>query len=228
MTSKNRWEEFAQQDAEFYILTNVDDESAGDRLERFYASGQESVDHLLGVVGDALQSHGRALEIGCGMGRISFPMSKHFEQLVGVDIAPTMIEKLKANAASMGFENVEGALAGDAWDAPQSLDFAYSWLVFQHIEDWDVIAGYIERLGEAIRPGGIACLQFDTRPENLAYRIRPFVPSALLPRTWKTGIRRIRRSVPLLMESFERCGFELVAEDGQGGIEHIFVLRRRV
>ncbi len=225
--TQNRWEEFAQEDAEFYILTSVDEEQGGDRRARFYASGKPAASRLLALARPHLESNSRAVEIGCGMGRLSFPMAEHFDELVAVDIAPTMLRKLRHNAKEMGVFNVVTHLADGDWDADESVDLAYSWLVFQHIGDWSIISSYIERIATALRPGGVACLQFDTRPRTIAYRLRDSTPTFLLPRTWREGIRRIRRAPELLRAEFVRHGMEVLDESGGPGVEHVFILRRR-
>ena len=47
----------------------------------------------LGFVAD-----GSALDFGCGVGRLSIPLSKRFAKVIGVDIAPTMVELARSFA----------------------------------------------------------------------------------------------------------------------------------
>jgi len=222
----DRWERFAQQDAEYFIWTDLDRAQGEEAMRAFFESGERAAERLLDFAGEALTAHGRSLEIGCGVGRLTLAMARRFEEARGVDIAPTMLRKLGENAAAQERSNVRGFLAGDAWDEPDSVDFAYSWLVFQHIEDFGIIEDYLQRIARALKPSGVACLQFDTRPRGLAYRIRFALPAFLLPRNWRPGIRRIRRSASELRTAMQRAGLRVDAEQAPDSDVHLFRLRR--
>ncbi len=84
----------------------------------------------------------------------------------------------------------------------------------------------MHRLTAALKPGGVALLQFDTRPQTQAYRLRNTLPDVLLPRPWRRGIRRIRRSPDDLAKILTDAGFERVRDEGKGTEEHVFVLRK--
>ena len=70
----NSWEEFAKINAEYYILTEPDvDYSTTEGREYFYRSGEEFVEKTLENVKVRLHARQRALEIGCGIGRLTRP-----------------------------------------------------------------------------------------------------------------------------------------------------------
>lgn len=95
-----------------------------------------------------------ALEIGCGIGRIARWMSRDFGGFIGVDVSPEMVSK----AASYGISNarfqaVSGAdLAGIA---SESVDFVFSFAVFQHVPDKNAIFNYFAETARVLRRGGI-------------------------------------------------------------------------
>ena len=151
---QNRWEQLAREDAEFYIWTDL---AAGDE---FFRSGERDVARILDFARPSRTARECALEIGCGVGRLSIPMSREFGSITAVDIAPTMLEKLRANCRQREITNVHGMLVGDPWDSAQH-DFAYARIVLQHIESWAEIVKYFERLSRALRPGG--CTPSSTR-----------------------------------------------------------------
>src|SRR5438552_15113510 len=124
--SRRRWEHFARTDAEYYILTEIADSSAPDARRRFFESGRHKAGEIFAAVEAELPGRGRAIEIGCGVGRLTIPMAARFGEVIGVDIAPTMLEKLAANAQEFGVANIRGALADEQWDEPARADFAYS------------------------------------------------------------------------------------------------------
>ena len=222
----NRWEDFAREDAEYYVLTGIGRSTGPAAIEQFFESGREAAAAVMRDVADLLPGHELALEFGCGVGRLLIPMARHFERLIGVDIAPTMIEKLNGNCRRFDVQNVTGVLADEPWERSCGADLIYSWLVFQHIEDMATIEDALGRLAAALQPRGVAVLQFDTRPRSPAYRLRNALPDILLPRPWRRGIRRIRRSPHVLAKIFEDAGLQPVRKQGKGTAEHVFILRK--
>jgi cyclopropane fatty-acyl-phospholipid synthase-like methyltransferase len=214
--TERRWERLAREDAEFYIWT---DPIPGDD---FFASGVRDAERILAFAGPHIRAWDAALEMGCGIGRITLPMAAKFGSVTAVDIAPTMLARLAAHCGARGVSNVRPMLVRDGWEqAPAG--FAYSRIVFQHIADWSIIAEYFRRISAALTPGGAFYVQLDTRPASLTYRLRNALPDALLPRTWRRGVRRIRRSRGQIVECASANGLTLAAERGAGTADHEFV-----
>jgi SAM-dependent methyltransferase len=221
----NRWERFAQVDAEYYVLTDIGREPDEEARREFFASGEAEADRILARCEPHLGGHDVAIEIGCGVGRVAIPVSRRFGRVVGVDVAPTMLAKLRENAAKAGAV-VEPTLAADSWDEPERADLVYSVLVFQHLPALAAIAAYVHRLAQALKPTGIGYLQFDTRPATLGYHARNVLPDAVLPRRWRRGLRRIRRSATTLRGLFREAELEVLSEAGPDSEEHVFIVRR--
>ncbi len=60
----------------------------------FFETGRREVEGLLRDIAE-LDTHldaGRALDFGCGVGRLTQSLADHYEEVVGVDIASSMIE----------------------------------------------------------------------------------------------------------------------------------------
>lgn len=227
MDAQKLWERYAQKNAEFFILTTKGvDFSTEEGQKYFFTSGEDFAEKRLAAVRPYLSKTGRALDIGCGIGRLAFPHARVFGEVYAVDLSQTMLNKLNAAAAARGIENVETFLPNAAWDEPHSIDYAYSFLVFQHIEDSSVIESYIVRSAAALAPGGVAQFQFDTRPHSLLYRARNHLPSVLLPSTWRRGVRRIRRKREDLLAIFARAGLSIIEEQNPSSEMHTFLLRK--
>ena len=124
-----------------------------------------------------------------------------------------------------GIANAEAMLADDAWDRPGEAHLVYSWLVLQHLEDFELITTTVRRLAGALAADGVALLQFDTRRASAAYRLRNALPDVLLPRLWRRGIRRIRRKPSQLERLFETAGLACLDQQGADTELHVFVLR---
>jgi ubiquinone/menaquinone biosynthesis C-methylase UbiE len=96
------------------------------------------------------------LEIGCGVGRMTKFIARIFGQVTAVDVSSEMIARATANLK--GLENVtlvngDGATLTAVPDASQ--DFAFSFIVFQHIPSADVIASYCREVHRVLRPGAL-------------------------------------------------------------------------
>jgi SAM-dependent methyltransferase len=220
------WERFAREDAEYYVLTDIGRGRRAETRSEFFESGRKQAERLLEDCKPYLNGRDLAIEIGCGVGRVALPLSRQFARLIAVDISPTMLSKLETNAArDAGAGRIQTMLARQAWDNPNTADLVYSVLVFQHIESFEEIARYVERISLALKPRGVAYLQFDTRPRTLLYRGRNLVPDPLLPRSWRKGIRRIRRVPESLRNLFRAHGLHVCHELGRESEYHAFVLR---
>ncbi|MHC4421921.1 MAG: class I SAM-dependent methyltransferase [Planctomycetota bacterium] len=226
MSQPNRWEGFAREDAEFYILGRSVPDGDCEAADRFFQSGRVTAAWMLEEVGDDLPGRGLALDIGCGVGRLLIPMAEHFSRVIGVDVAPTMLEKLRANCKRLGIGDAEPMLVDEPWDRRGEADLVYSWLVMQHITDVALIESLVRRVAGTLKTGGVALLQFDTRRSSAAYRLRNALPDALLPRMWRRGIRRIRRSPARLAPLFGAAGLHVTREIGPRTEEHVYILRK--
>ncbi len=157
---RHSWDQFAESDPMEAVMTGEDwDEDA------FYATGQRDIDALMKAVRDVHPdlSFGRALDFGCGLGRLSFGLSQHFQTVTGVDISSKMIEQALANRrASKQVEFIlnEGRnLSGIHSD---SCDFVLSLIVLQHIPR-KFIKGYLKEFLRVVKPGGLIAFQLPTR-----------------------------------------------------------------
>jgi cyclopropane fatty-acyl-phospholipid synthase-like methyltransferase len=217
----NRWETLARKDAEFYIWTDL---AKGDD---FFASGERDVERILAYAAPFIRDTHVALEIGCGVGRLTIPMSRHFERIVAVDIAPTMLQKLAANCQAREVAHVTPMLAGDAWQNFAPVDFAYSRIVLQHIEEWATIVDYFRRISTCLANDGAFYVQFDTRPANVVYHVKNHLPDAVLPRNFRRGVRRIRRTMHDIASLADASGLQLNASRGAGTEDTEFVFTKR-
>lgn len=127
----------------------------------FFATGTREIQDILQYVdglGLSLR-RGRALDFGCGVGRLSQALAEHFERVVGVDIAESMVER--AREYNRHGDRVEYRV--NTTDDLQifgagSFDFVYSNITLQHIPP-EPAARYIGEFFRVLRPGGVAIFQ---------------------------------------------------------------------
>lgn len=210
------WEHFAADNPLHYICTGAEGRSESS----FWQSGQELVQNeFLPVLVRYQVPRNLAIELGCGVGRLAIPLSNHFQKVVGLDIAQAMVSRASQLAQQKGAVNARFIQIQDPQQALEQLalytgtaDLVYSMLVFQHIDDFNVIDEYVRLVRGLLTKSGMAYLQFDTRPKGLLYGAKSALPDLLLPRDWRRGIRRMRRRPEELEASFKRHSLKVVEQ----------------
>lgn len=151
------WDRRATEDHKLHIATG----HAGSE-EEFLASGLQDLQNIV-LDGLVLSPSARTLEIGCGVGRLLLPLARRVEAAHGVDISRVMVEKSRAYAA--GTPNVDISLTDGSLDrfADASLDFVFSFIVFQHIPERAPIRRYVEEAARVLKGGGVFRFQLDGR-----------------------------------------------------------------
>jgi ubiquinone/menaquinone biosynthesis C-methylase UbiE len=156
------WNDLAELDPMWAILSNRDKKHARWDLDDFLATGRIEIEEAL----EAIQATGcplgtqLALDFGCGLGRLTVALRQHFDKVVGLDVSPSMIES--AQRIHQGIDgldfvaNVRGDLAVLADD---SFDFVYSSKVLQHVPGPELAKTYIAEFIRVLKPGGIAHFQ---------------------------------------------------------------------
>lgn len=155
------WDDLAATDPLWAVLT--DERYRADRLTpeaeaSFWASGEDYVRH----VSELFRRHfdrdlapERALDFGCGVGRVLLPIARRARFATGVDASHRMLERARAAAGSAGLANV--TVKGDV-PRGELFDFVNSVLVFQHIPTRPGLALLRQLLG-SLRPGGLLAIQ---------------------------------------------------------------------
>jgi SAM-dependent methyltransferase len=224
-----QWDTFAQNDAQRYIWTI----RQGNDPQEFWQSGEHTVEReFLPLIRAYHVRPALGLELGCGVGRLALPLARHFQHVLGLDVSRSMIQQAISAATERRVTNVAFcAVAGPedflrlATGSPTRFDFIYSLLVFQHVPDRSTIAGYLLVIRTLLHPRGLAYLQFDTRPPGLSYRLKMRLPDPLLPRFWRRGIRRIRRSPQEIETCIRAAGLAIVAQLTPETEYHRYILR---
>jgi SAM-dependent methyltransferase len=168
------WEELAEFNAEWAVLSTEETKFAGWDPAEFFATGRTQINALM-VVSDELgmpRSRGSVLDFGCGLGRLATPLSERFDRYVGVDISAGMIERaarFNAEAEGCVFVHNEGSDLTRFED--RSFDTVVTFQVLQHVPGTELIHGYIRELGRVLASGGLLALEIPTRIPVI-YRLR--------------------------------------------------------
>ena len=109
----------------------------------------------------------RALEVGCGPGRLMKPLSRHFGEIHGVDVSDEMIRLARERLAHIPHAHVHATNGASLTQfADESFDFVYSYAVFQHIPSRDVVLEYMREIRRVLKPGGFFRGQFNGLPHS--------------------------------------------------------------
>ncbi len=109
-----------------------------------------------------------SLEIGCGPGRLMAALSGDFGRLFGVDVSGEMVALARENLAGIPHAEARRGNGADLGDfAAGSIDFCYSYAVFQHIPDKEVIRNYLREACRVLKPGGVFKGQLSGLPQTL-------------------------------------------------------------
>jgi SAM-dependent methyltransferase len=154
---KEDWERLAEVDAMWAVLTAPEQRGGWD-AETFFATGDAEIDHVLSVVGALARplECGRALDFGCGVGRLTRALGARFQQAVGVDISERMIAQAKR--LNEGFPACEfrvNAASDLGQFETDSFDFVYSSIVLQHLPSRREIRTYVTEFLRVARPDGL-------------------------------------------------------------------------
>ena len=168
-TSAHRrdWEDLAQLDPLWAIASAPGKRYGRTEEEAFYAAGRAKTAKLLEQPSERglPAGHGRALDFGCGAGRITLPLADRFDRVVGVDVAPSMLALARDRDRAGERGDVELWLdeRGDqSLLAGERFDLVYSGLVLQHLPTSDAALACLRRLSDAVAPGGVLVAQLPT------------------------------------------------------------------
>jgi len=158
------WNRRAKEDAHFYVAFGRKHQSE----EEFLATAAETVpafEQELTRLPPAPVTERRALEIGCGPGRLMLPMSRHFGEIHGVDISDEMAELARRRLRSVPHARIHVTTGSDlSMLADEYFDFVYSYAVFQHIPDREAVLSYLREAQRVLKPGGVLRCQLRGRP----------------------------------------------------------------
>jgi SAM-dependent methyltransferase len=98
-------------------MKEIDEITYGERIagvyDQFYAEHEEAALDLL----EELAAGGRALELGIGTGRVALPLRQRGIDVMGIDLSPAMITRLRAKPGGNEIEVVQGSFADLDLDA---------------------------------------------------------------------------------------------------------------
>jgi len=165
---RSDWNDRAKENAQYYVQNA---QKKWDQRE-FFRSGEinvanEVMTDMVAICGGQRSPLDlRMVEIGCGVGRMTHMLARIFGHVTGVDISEEMVRQARENTADLS--NVD-LLVGDGCTLTgvpdSSCDFAFSFIVFQHIPSYSVMASYCREVFRVLKPRGLFKFQVQGHTE---------------------------------------------------------------
>ncbi len=198
---QRHWHRFGQRDPLWSIVSWDDKARNRWNADEFFKLGQEEIGGLMACIQTLLPTlpQARALDFGCGVGRLSQALASHFEEVIGVDIAPSMIKHAQRynrhGHRCRYYLNQKDDLR---LFESATFDLIYSTLVLQHM--MPVYArSYIKEFLRILAPGGLLVFQLPSEKVGPPGGSPQASDQALAERSGPAWRRLAKRVIP------ERC-----------------------
>jgi len=201
VSSKSKWNGLAEKNARYFVLSDQG-EQIGE--EEFRAAGLRDFERYIAQDSLLLKelapfASRTVLEIGCGLGRISDPLSTHFQDVTGLDISEEMIRRARQRLGERPNLKLLPTNGVDYPVADGSIDFVFSYIVFQHMPSREVIQGNLREVSRVLKRGGIAKIQLRGLPVR---KSRWFYGPSITP----TLFRQMTKELPVTVLREEGIG----------------------
>lgn len=178
------WKKFGDSEPHWSVLTdpiyrrkNIDAE----KIKQFYESGSPDIERVLNSLrrsGVNTANLSRALDFGCGVGRLSIALAEHVEKVIGIDLSPGHLAEACKAAKKSSANNIEFIQINSIDDLDRFCDFdlVISLIVLQHNPP-PVMAAIYRKLLKSLAVGGAAVIQIPTYIHNQRFDIDEYLRS---------------------------------------------------
>jgi len=162
-TTDKEWEKLGKTDPYFGVIVEEKFKTKNltqQNLELFFDSGERYADNVFNAIENAIGEKFNpeaALDFGCGVGRLTIPLSKRCKHIVGVDISESILKEARTNSEKFGTFNTVYKGYSEKFIVANRFDFINTYVVLQHIlvkTGNDIIGNLLTSLSE----GGIAVI----------------------------------------------------------------------
>ena len=206
---RGEWAALGETEPYWSVLTSdaFRSENIQKHLDDFFQSGQTNINWMQNIAkrnGVKLGKHQTCFELGCGVGRLTLPLSEVFDHVTAYDISPGNLRECEALIKAKGRENITTRLMTDIEDIRQApgFDVLFSIIVLQHNPP-PVQKFILDVLLDKINPGGVAYFQIPTFIPDYSFSVAAYLDD--------TAREMEMHAVPMhqVLELLRAKGFEL-------------------
>jgi SAM-dependent methyltransferase len=223
------WDERAREDAFFFVDSRLAYRHPD--VERFWAEGETDLERLLGLMGVDVAPGDIAVDIGCGLGRLTRALAARAAEVWAIDVSSEMLARARElNAGVDGVHWVHGDGTSLHGIPDGVADCCVSHVVFQHIPDPQAVLGYVREMERVLKPSGWSLFQVSDDAAIHAPK-----RAALLPRLLRRAPRGrdhpawlgARMDLGELRATADAAGLDVERVEGAGTQYCIVLVRRR-
>ncbi len=200
MSTDQEWERWGKFDPYYGVFSEPRfrmDKLTPEAKQEFFDSGERHLHHVLEVCRAQLDptfTPRRALDFGCGTGRIVIPLAMVTDEVVGLDVSDSMLSEARKNCEERGLNNVRLLKSDDQLSNLEGgFDLIHSFIVFQHIpvaRGRRILANLLSHLND----GGSAAIQmtYSKARYEKAWGVEPWM-RRLVKRSLRGPYRTLKR-----------------------------------
>ena len=189
---QDTWDELGKIDPLWAIASWPDKKGNKWNLSDFFAEGEKEIDGVIRYIDslDLKVPRRKALDFGCGVGKVTQALAHHFDECLGVDIAPSMIALAdQYNRHGEKCHYILNEVDNLRLFSNDDFDFVYTNFVLMHMQPKYAL-DYIREFLRVLNPQGLLMFDLLEQPAPLSQPTKPQPKEALKKRT-KALLKRI-------------------------------------
>jgi ubiquinone/menaquinone biosynthesis C-methylase UbiE len=161
------WQDLARMDP-FWAVASWPDKRNSWTAKEFYALGEsDAADALLHWDKYEPGVGGVCVEVGSGAGRMTRPLARRFQRVIGLDVSEDMIRLAREAVPDAEFLLVSGTRIPLE---EGSADAVFTTHVLHHLEGIENVTAYFAEMFRVLRPGGTIAAQMILGPVRPTWR----------------------------------------------------------
>lgn len=197
---KIKWNILGASDPLWAIASHEEKKDGKWDIDEFFETGINEVDAVMRCIERSGMNINfkKALDFGCGVGRLTQALANYFDEVSGVDIAPSMIGLANTyNRQGKKCKYYQNSSQDLGLFSDRYFNFVYSIITLQHMRPKHA-KKYLKEFMRILVPNGVLIFQLPSEPadgntllEKLKYRIKTILPIRLLDFYHKVRYGRI-------------------------------------
>lgn len=159
LRSRIEWIAWGKADPLYGVVSWPGKENAGKTPwteQEFYATGESEWRDFLSQWSQYGFDRNCCVEIGCGVGRLTGPLTRCFRTVYGIDVSPDVIELARTHAPEATFHVTDGETLPIT---DGSATAVFSTFVFRHFDRISDAITYFREMHRVLAPGGCMMLE---------------------------------------------------------------------